>query len=202
MGTRMTRIRRIFMDKQILYTLLPLLLLLACLGLFNLLAMAERRAEATPSPTATVGDNRGAEATAIPNPTTPTSETNPTPSASPITPPTAAPRPTVPATATIILLGPPPEAVFTLEDPITFYWQWTEPLPEAYVFRLYLEAGRREVMLGEAAEPNVGRGYRLRIHPGDYLTGSGTASWQVRLEETAVGGRTLLASEERTLQIR
>jgi hypothetical protein len=198
----MTRIGRIFTDKQIFYAFLPLLLLLACLALFNLLAIAGRQAEATPSPAATAGDEGRVEATAVPNPTTPAAETTPASTPSPTAPATATPPPTVPATATITLLGPPPAAIFTLENPITFYWQWPEPLPEAYVFRLYLEAGGREVVLGEAAAPNVGRGYRLRIDPGDYLAGSGTASWQVRLEETAVAGRTLLSSEERTLQIR
>lgn len=195
-----TRMRQVFTDKQVLYILLPLLLLLACLGLINLLATVEGRVEATPPLSTTAGGDGAIEATAVPD-APPATEADPSPNGSPTPPPTPTPLPTIPANAAITLLGPPPEATFSLEDPVTFYWQWAAPLPEAYVFRLYLEAGDREISLGEVAEPNVGRGYRLRIDPGDYLAGSGTASWQVRLE-TAVAGRTLLSSEERTLQIR
>lgn len=117
------------------------------------------------------------------------------------TPPTTTPlpTPTIPATATISLLGPPDNAVFVSDATISFYWQWPLPLLEGQQLSLYQLTETGETLLGSLLEANVGQGYNVRI-PAQLLAETAVSiQWYVKLE--TANQDTLSSSEIRHINL-
>jgi hypothetical protein len=89
---------------------------------------------------------------------------------------------TIPPDTAVQLLGPPPESTFPINDTVSFYWHWPQPLAEDQRFALYLLADDQERLLGIVDEPNLGTSFRLSASPGEFVETTGTIQWQVRLE--------------------
>lgn len=101
----------------------------------------------------------------------------------------------------VVVYGPPPESAFHLDEPITFYWSWPEPLTEEQQFSLYLRSNAGEQRIGTISEANLGRAYWLSATLADRVSGPGPVAWHVRLEEVS-GDRTFARSPERVLSLR
>ena len=183
--------------RQAIYAVIPLLLLLLCLGLINLLPgdLAEPTAvSALPTPIAQNGQT-GAQPTAAPATALPPS---PTPTATPS--PTPTPLPTLPPETQIVLLGPPDGSVLPAASPISLFWTWPLDLGEGQRFVVYLLVGAEERPLPPLSEPNMGSGYQQQIQP-TTLDGLGDEfRWLVRLESEN-GDAPLRASETRTFRL-
>ena len=183
--------------KRVIYIIMPLALLLLCLGLINWLPNQQ------PSASGSGGQTNGGE-TAVSTTNNPPAAlaTLAPPTATPTATPTPAPtpRPTLPPDAAITLLGPPDGSVFSAAAPLSLYWTWPYPLHEDEYFAVYLAAAGTEQLLGRLAEPNLGAGYRWQILP-DVFTGLGAdLAWQIRLEST-LADAPLLSSETRTVRL-
>jgi len=113
--------------------------------------------------------------------------------------PTITPRPAILPDATITLLGPPDESSFYLHDPITFYWQYSEPLLPGQELVLILSQNDAMVATYPLAQPNLGTGFQVSV-PLEELLVPGTAVWQVHLQ-WADEGRSLLTSADRRMRI-
>lgn len=189
---------RLSKRRQAIYATLPLLLLLFCLGLVNLLP----------------GDGVGPTAVL---PLTPSS-INPTiaisqdgsvllataPPPSPTTPATATftptPLPTLPPEAQIELLGPPDDSVLPADAPVSLFWTWPLDLNEGQRFVVYLLVADEERPLPPLTEPNMGSGYHAQLQPADLSDLGSEFRWQVRLESDA-NTSPLRASDTRTLRL-
>lgn len=184
-----------------LYTLLPLLFLLGCIGAIQVIGRwqptpgtADQKAvmdadenDVQPVATPTVTTSAaGAVASAVATPTA-------TVTATPL------PTPTIAATATITLLGPPDGAVLVATAVLSFYWQWPLPLTAGQQLTLYHLAATGPVALGSLAEPNLGDGYALHIPAQQLANASGTAVWYVQLE--TANRDALRSSETRQLSL-
>ncbi len=121
---------------------------------------------------------------------------------SPATPepsvPPPSPTPTPPPEDAAVLLGPPVDSSFSVDSPVTFYWQSDKRLEEDQLFVLHIfsEAGEQAASVISASE--LGSGYQagfvadsLDLPPGDYL-------WQVRLLGQPAGPL-LAVSEQRPI---
>lgn len=185
-----------------LYTLLPLLFLLGCIGAIQVIGRwqptpgtAGQKAvmdadENDVQPVATPAmATSAAEAVASAAVTTPTATVTATP----------LPTPTIAATATITLLGPPDGAVLAATAVLSFYWQWPLPLTAGQQLTLYYLAATGPVALGSLAEPNLGDGYTLHIPAQQLANASGTAVWYVQLE--TANRDALRSSETRQLSL-
>lgn len=178
-----------------IYVLAPLFLLILCLGVINLgprLIDTADRVSSAPTPTTTT------PATAV-NPTT-TALPTPTPTPTQVPTPVATAPPTLPPDTAVQLLGPPPESAFPINDKISFYWHWSQPLAEEQRFALYLLVDDQELLLGTVDEPNLGAGFRLSASPGDFVETTGTIQWQVRLE-SELSERPLAESKVRSIAL-
>lgn len=182
--------------KRIIYTIMPLGLLLLCLGMINLLPTR-------PTPeTNTGGSSEGATAVAANTPSAALATLPPpsaTPTATPLPSPT--PLPTLPPDAAITLLGPPDGSVFSAAAPLSLYWTWPYPLRDDTTFAIYLTANGVEQKLGALGEPNLGdNGYYWQIQPADLAGLSADLTWQIRLEST-LADTPLLTSETRAARL-
>lgn len=101
----------------------------------------------------------------------------------------------------VTVYGPPAESVFRLDESITFYWSWPEPLAEGQQFSLFLRSNAGEQRIGTISEANLGRAYWLSATLADRVAGPGPVAWHVRLEDIA-GGQTFARSQERLLSLR
>lgn len=112
--------------------------------------------------------------------------------------PSNTPRPNLATTATITLLGPPPESSVPLNGRLAFYWRFSEPLlpGQQFVFTLW----QNETIISEAfvTQANLGDGFQLVLDLGDVPILPGTAVWQLRLEWIDTHLQ-LLTSEARSL---
>ena len=180
--------------RRVIYTIMPLTLLLLCLGLFNFVA------DAPPEDAAVVVIGGG---TAVPANTDPAALVTlaPPTATAPATPsPTPTPLPTLPPDAAITLLGPPDGSVFSPTALLSLYWTWPDPLREDQYFVVYLTGSGGEKRLGDLTEPNLGDGYHWQIQPAD-LTGLGADfTWQIRLEST-LAAAAQLTSEARIVRL-
>ncbi len=191
--------------KQILTIVAPLLIVLACFGIINLLPRFQSSTNAAvteptpvavqepfptpPSPTSTVlsGQSHGVTSTPVPAPTE-------TPTAAPTPSPVVAPG------VTIRLLGPPDESEFSRQDSITVYWEFPGILPEGTTFVLAIGAQEDEQLLPAGDTPNLGSAFRLRVDLGEVAAEAETVQWRVILL-MASGGSPLLESETRTIRV-
>jgi hypothetical protein len=165
--------------RQAIYAVIPLLLLLLCLGLVNLLPgyLVEPTAvSATPTPIAQ-NDQSGALPTVAPTTALPPS---PTPTTTPT--PTPTPLPTVPPETEIVLLGPPDGSVLPAAAPISLFWTWPLDLGEGQRFVIYLLVEDEERPLPPLSEPNMGSVYQQQLQPADLAGLAGDIRWEVRLE--------------------
>ena len=161
--------------RRFLYVFAPVFLLALFLGSFNLATrrpatVVERTPTNTPTREGIAQLDVNIPATAEPLSITPTRPS-----------PTQTPSPTLPPTFVVQLLGPPPSSTFEKDDPVSFYWNWPQPLTKNQQFVLYLVAEHQEIRLETMDEPNVGKNYHLGIvlenlEPGNYY-------WQTRLEQ-------------------
>ncbi len=70
----------------------------------------------------------------------------------------------------IQLYGPPPNSVFSLQTPLTVYWDWPYENFEDRHFSLYLVDDSGEYLAGTVNEPSLGnRGFQLNFVPADIL---------------------------------
>ncbi|MBK8985578.1 MAG: hypothetical protein IPM39_05785 [Chloroflexi bacterium] len=180
--------------QRVIYTIMPLFLLLLCLGVINFVSdepAAEMAALVTGGETAVpLTPIPAASATPPPATTTPTVTPTPTPTALPTLPPEAA----------ITLLGPPDGSVFSAATALSLYWAWPYPLREDQFFAIYLAGSGDERRLGELLEPNLGDNYYWQLRPSD-LTGLGAdLTWQIRLESTLLPAPQL-TSGTRTIRL-
>jgi hypothetical protein len=173
---------------------MPLVMLLLCCGLLNLLPRAPVSESSssttdislTAVPTTSALSPPQATVTAVPPTETPT--------ATPI------PLPVYPPTATITLLGPPNSSRVMAQDSITIYWTWMEPLTEDQYFGVYLQDESGESRVGRLEEANFGGGYRWQTAAQNLVDGSGEVQIIIKLE-TILSSTPLLSSEPRTLVI-
>ncbi|MFO7679865.1 MAG: hypothetical protein R6X34_07420 [Chloroflexota bacterium] len=180
--------------KRTLYILTPLVMLLLCCGLLNLLprtpvsesSNSTTDISLTAVPTTAALSPPQATETAVPPTETPT--------ATPI------PLPVYPPTATITLLGPPNGSRVMAQDSITIYWTWMEPLTEDQYFGVYLQDESGESRVGRLEEANFGAGYRWQTAAQNLVDGSGDVQIIIKLE-TILSSTSLLTSEPRTLVI-
>ncbi|MBP6469527.1 MAG: hypothetical protein KBE23_15705 [Chloroflexi bacterium] len=181
--------------KRIIYTIMPLALLLLCLGMINLLPTrptTETNAGGAEGETAVAANTSSAALATLPPPTA-------TPTATPLPSPT--PLPTLPPEAAINLLGPPNGSVLSAAAPLSLYWTWPYPLRDDTAFAIYLTASGVEQKLGALGEPNLGDySYYWQIQPADLAGLSADLTWQIRLEST-LAPTPLLSSETRTVQL-
>lgn len=180
--------------RQVIYAIIPLIGLLLCLGVINLLPDGEA--------TGSIGTVAGT-ATAVPDTGSPAALATLSPNAPAPTPtplPTPTPRPTLPPEAAITLLGPPDGSVFPAAAPLPLYWTWPYPLLEDEYFAVYLLAAGSEEQLGVLPEPNLGDGYYWQIQPADLAGLSADLAWQIRLEST-LADAPLLISAARTMRL-
>ncbi|MCB8985532.1 MAG: hypothetical protein H6659_17030 [Ardenticatenaceae bacterium] len=183
--------------KRIIYTVMPLTLLLLCLGLINLLPDQQAPAAGSGGQT-----DKGETAVTTADNTPSALATLAPPTAAPTITPTPAPTPlpTLPPDAAITLLGPPDGSVFSAAAPLSLYWTWPYPLREDEYFAIYLAAAGTEQFLGRVPEPNLGDGYFWQVPPAA-LSGLGPElSWQIRLQST-LADAPLLASETRAVRL-
>lgn len=106
----------------------------------------------------------------------------------------ATPLPDLPP---IGLLGPPPESLYKLGDPVTFYWDWPENLQDTNRFSVYLQGEQGAVWLGEADAENLGTLQQLGITPASVGVQSGAYLWYVVVEDET--GVVLARSEQRPI---
>jgi hypothetical protein len=196
-----TTVSRLSKRKRAMLTLMPLLLLLLCLGLLN--SWARSVVEANPAPTPrppTQTPSLSKTAVTTPAPALETVVTE-TPTPAPTQTATPLPQPTLPPTATITLLGPPNQSRFMAADTITLYWSWPLPLSEDQYFGIYLQEETGESRIGRLEEANFGTGYRWQT-AAQSLTGNdgGEVNTLIKLE-TILTDTPLLSSEPRTLFI-
>lgn len=174
-----------------LYILAPFFLLVLLLLFINLAPrLFVSRSGASPIPVPSV--------TPSPQPTAAITPSPPLPSPLPATP-TPLPTATLPPDATIKLFGPPTDAVFSLNTPITFYWQWPLPLAEGQQFGVYLLVEEQFYRLGTVTEANLGLSYRLQTTLEPVAETAESAQWLVQLETTTA--QPLLQSESRSIQL-
>lgn len=188
-----------------LYAIVPLLLLLLCLALVNLLRL----------PASTVGANTppvsAAEATVLPSATPEPSRTkpplstativpSPTPSSLPTLTPAVESTPQLPTELQIRLMGPPSGSSYGPGESVTFFWEWPLPLTEEQRLTLYLLGEDNQLQVGSLEASNLGKAYTIAL-TGEQLAGfDGALSWEVRLE-TESGAGSMLNSERRTFSV-
>lgn len=100
----------------------------------------------------------------------------------PQTTPTAVP-PTPTVIRPLITLGPPTDSRFRLDDRVTFYWTWSEPLTADQQFALYVESDAGRALVGVIDEANLGTAFQLTAALAD-IAAAGQYRWLVRLEDT------------------
>ena len=168
--------------RQIVYITAPFFLLLFGLIALNLLTQTGETALVAIVPTPTASRDETAvsapAATATPFPTvTPI----PTPS-----PPTATPYspPVYDEETAVVLLGPPPDTIFRLQDRVVFYWDWPLPLTDDQQFTLYIQHDGQTIPIASLTEPNLGTTYRVSLPLSDLLTQAADIQWQIRLESS------------------
>lgn len=194
MSEQNQRLKIISNRKRLFYILLPLLILLIAVLLFNLLRPSTQQTEIV------------SVETAVPTPQQPTtgsSQTRP-----PILPAiilptptsTAQSRPTLPASANITLIGPPNNSSFTQNGRVSFYWTFSEQLEPGQQFIFSLRQNEQELIQHNLPEANLGSIYHLQIDLGKLTIEPGTAVWQIGLR-WADEEQWLLVSNERNLNI-
>lgn len=80
--------------------------------------------------------------------------------------------------------------------PITYSWNWPQPLEANQRFIVYLYGGSTVVVAGNVAQPAAGSQYALQLPALDFLSRSGAYEWQVKLEQD---GFVLAESERRPI---
>lgn len=193
----MTNLRPTSKRRRQIYSVLPLLFLLLCIGGINMMYRIRSPQTETGISVSTM-TNPVDDATQLARLGTETAV--PTATAIPSATPTPLPTPTIPVTATITLMGPPDHAVFATTDMISFYWRWPLPLAEGQLFSLYQLTETEDIILGSLTEPNVGSSYRLRIPATRLAETAVIPQWTIRLETTTHD--TLVSSESRSLTLR
>jgi hypothetical protein len=86
------------------------------------------------------------------------------------------------------------------QDSVTVYWTWMEPLTEDQYFGVYLQDESGESRVGRLEEANFGGGYRWQTAAQNLVDGSGEVQIIIKLE-TILSSTPLLSSEPRTLVI-
>lgn len=194
MSEQSKRPKIIFNRKRLFRILLPLLILLLAVLLFNLLMPSTQKTEVA------------SVATAVPPPPQPVANSSPTrpPILTAIilpTPTSTAPsRPSLPASASITLLGPPNNSSFAQNGRISFYWTFSKQLEPGQQFDFVLRQNDQELIQLNLPEANLGSVYQLQIDLGELTIEPGTAVWQIGLRWTNEA-QWLLVSNERNLNI-
>lgn len=84
----------------------------------------------------------------------------------------------------IQLYGPPPNSIFSLQTPLTVYWDWPYENIEDRHFSLYLVDESGEYLAGTVNEPSLGnRGFQLNFVPADVLKAEGAYLIEIHLEQ-------------------
>ncbi len=153
--------------------------------------VTEEAAATAPQAAPEVGQRPAAIATAIPNATV----------SIPLTiEPTQTPIATWTPEEVALLAGPPPSSRFSTDAPISFYWQAGRPLPEEYLYRLYITGSESTELFAELSEPNLGSVFTAYLLPDDVALETGDYYWQVKLLQQP-GEIELGASEKRPFQL-
>ena len=119
-----------------------------------------------------VGQRPAAIATAIPNATV----------SIPLTvEPTQTPVATWTPEEVALLNGPPASSRFSTNAPISFYWHAGRPLPEEYLYRLYITGSDSPELVAELSEPNLGSVFAAYLLADDVDLESGDYFWRVKL---------------------
>ncbi len=102
----------------------------------------------------------------------------------------------------IKLIGPPSNSFFSLQTPLTVYWDWPLEQENDQQFAVYLLDDSGEHLVGTADEPSLGnRGYQLSFVPGDKVNFDGPYLLEVRLEQVDSQGL-IAASNPRTINFK
>jgi len=160
--------------RQIIYIIAPFFLLLFGLIALNVLTYENEIVLVATAPTAV------SQPTTTP---TPFPTITPAPTASP---PTAMPYspPVYDAETAVILLGPPHDTHFRLQDSVVFYWDWPLPLTDDQQFTLYIQHDGQTIPIASLNEPNLGTTYRASLPLSDLLSETAVIQWQIRLESS------------------
>jgi hypothetical protein len=191
--------------KQLGMASAPLLLLIACLAIFNLasgLLPSAAPEESSPSPTSLPDSSPVRASPTSPTLAAPTIGVTLSPSATPTAIPTATPIPipTLPADATIQLLGPPDESASGRGNSISFYWIWPHALPDDAYFSVLIITDEQTFNVESLFAPNLGDTYFSQVNLGQLATNSSALQWQVNLH-TPLMTTPLLESDRRTLRL-
>lgn len=181
--------------KQLLYIVTPLFSLVLCVVLINF-------------PFELIGDSTASSATPGKQPqteaetetlilmATPATAVSPTSTA--ILPTPTAP---LPPDAAIVLLGPPADSLFRLDDAVSFYSAWPVTLPDDQRLVVYIRSDGQDMPLGELEEPNMGNAYRWQENIADFVETAVSIQWLVKLQTTSDPPLILAESEARTLRL-
>ncbi len=93
----------------------------------------------------------------------------------------------------VLLLGPPPDSLFTTGSGISFYWQWPGELEEGQSFVVQVGADGQWREIGRVDGVNLGQLYRVTVDSGAVGLEAGSFQWQVVLESAAGGNGQIVA---------
>jgi len=179
--------------RQIAYITAPFFLLLFVLIALNVLTHEDETvvvaiAETAVSEPATLATLPPPTATITPVPTT--------------SPPTAIPYnpPIYDAETAVVLLGPPSDTIFRLQDTVVFYWDWPLPLTDDQQLTLYIQHDGQTTAIASLNEPNLGTTYRTSLPLINLLSDATAIQWQIRLE-SSFADTPLTTSEIRAITI-
>jgi len=98
--------------------------------------------------------------------------------------PTASEIPTRFPNDSIVFIGPPSNSIFSLQTPVTIYWDWPFYEDQNQLFAVYLMDDSGEYLAGTADEPSLGnRGYQLNFIPRDTVNSEGPYLIEIRLQQ-------------------
>ncbi len=111
--------------------------------------------------------------------------------------PAVAPEATV---QPVLLLGPPPDSIFTAGSEISFYWQWPGELEEgqSFVVQAGVDGQWREIDRVDGV--NLGQLYRVTVDTSAAGLNAGSYQWQVVLE-SAAGENSQIVAPPRSFRI-
>lgn len=104
-----------------------------------------------------------------------------------------------PGTPALLVNEPQPNLSVLNTEPVTFSWNWTQPLAAGERFVVYVGNETGAVAVGSVTQPSLGMRYTLQTAVADFPALLGPLTWQVTLE-SGTGGE-LAASEARALTV-
>lgn len=84
-----------------------------------------------------------------------------------------------------VLLGPPPDSVFSAGSSVSFYWQWPGVLEEGQSFIVQAGTDGQWREIGRLDGVNLGQLFRLTVNSDAVGLDPGSYQWQVILESGA-----------------